>query len=202
MPVFEGGKFVRIIAALAFAVCCVLTPAEARGFKSVVTMLDEIPRVHPKYPIPSEPNQIFYIERSSNSNTVVYVANLDAKGRLDAGEPVKGYWRWYNRGGYVKPLNMIERMLAYGIKDVKHDGPNGAYSFHLAAFPERTIYVGLDANGHPEAFGKIGKDEWVRLVYVYLEVDDSGVLPDVPAMDFFGYDMATGKALHEHITRP
>jgi len=201
MPATKVGAFAAIVLAAAFAASFAFAPAEARQIKSVVTTLDEIPRVHPKYPIPSEPNQIFYIERSSNSNTVVYVANLDAKGRLDAKEPVKAYWRWYNRGGYVKPLIMIERMLAYGVQGVKHDGPDGAYSFHLAAAPERTLYVGLDANGHPEAFGKMGNGEWAKLVYVYLEVDDSGLLPDVTAMDFFGYDKATGKAVHEHITR-
>jgi len=199
---FEGKRFAGVLLAMAFAAGFVLLPAQAREIKSVVTMLDEIPRVHPKYPIPNEPNQLFYVERSSNSNTVVYVANLDAKGRLDAKEPVKAYWRWYNRGGYVKPLNMVERMLAYGVKGVKRDGPNGSYSFHIAALPERTIYVGLDADGHPEAFGRVGKDGWAKLVYVYLEVDDSGLLPDVPAMDFFGYDRATGKPLREHVTRP
>ena len=62
-------------------------------------------------------------------------------------KPVIAYWRWYNRGGYVKELNFAERMLAYGITSVKHDGPNGAFSFKIAALPERTLYVGLDGKG-------------------------------------------------------
>jgi len=191
----------RIAVVLLLALGFALSAAEARDIKSEISEYDQMPRIKPKYPVPDEPNQIFYIERSSNSNTVVYVAKLDAKGRLDPKEPVEGYWRWYNRGGYVKPLNMPERMLAYGIKSMKPNGTDGSYTFHLAAFPERTIYVDLDDKGRPEAYGKIGKDRWAKLVYVYLEVDDSGVLPDVTSMDFFGYDKATGKAIREHVTR-
>jgi Domain of unknown function (DUF4833) len=175
-------------------------PAHARQLTSQVTELDNLPRVHPEYPVPSEPNQIFYIERSSNSNTVVYCANIDKDGKLDPKEPVTAYWRWYNVDGHRKPLNFAERMLAYGIKSVKHDGPNGSYSFKIAALPERTLYVGLDDKGRPQAFGKVG-NRWARLVYVYLDVDDSGILPDVPDLDFYGYDMSTGKALREHIIR-
>ncbi len=171
----------------------------AGGMTSQVTELESLPRVHPEYPVPNEPNQIFYIERSSNSNTVVYCANIK-DGKLDPKEPVIAYWRWYNVDGHRKPLNFMERMLAYGIKSVKHDGPDGSYSFKIAALPERTIDVGLDENGRPEAFGKVG-GRWARLVYVYLEVDDRGMLPDVPALDFFGYDKATGKPLREHIIR-
>jgi hypothetical protein len=176
------------------------TPASAAEIVSQVTDLDQILRIKPKYPVPADPNQIFYIERSLNANTVVYVANLDASGKLDADEPVKVYWRRYNRDGHVKPLNFPERMMAYGIKSVRRDGPGGAYSFTIAALPGRKIYVGLDDKGRPEAFGKIG-NRWVRLVYVYLEVDDSGILPDVPTMDLFGYDKATGKPIREHLTQ-
>jgi hypothetical protein len=187
--------FAGLVAAL-----CLLSSATARELKSHVTDLEQIPRVHPEYPVPNEPNQLFYVERSSNSNTVIYTANLDAKGHLNPDKPVIAYWRWFNRGGYIKQLNFAERMMAYGINSVKHDGPNGAYSFKIAALPERTLYVGLDGKGHPEVFGKSG-DRWARLAYIYLEVDDSGMLPDVPAMDFFGYDRTTGKPLREHVTR-
>ncbi len=187
-------RIALIGAFVALAAC-----AQASDMTSQVTELDNLPRVKPDYPVPREPNQIFYIERSSNSNTVVYCANIK-DGKLDPDKPVIAYWRWYNVDGHKKPLNFIERMLAYGVTSVNHNGPDGSYSFKIAAFPERTVYVRLDAKGHPEAFGRVG-DRWVRLVYVYLQVDDSGLLPNVPSLDFYGYDMATGKALHEHIIR-
>lgn len=191
-------RILAIVTGIA-AMAVVLTPSFARDVKREVTELDAILRIKPKYPVPADTNQIFYIQRSLNPNTVVYAANLDASGKLDPKEPVKAFWRRYNRGGYVKQLSLPERMLAYGVKAVMQDGPNGSYSFTVAALPERKIYVGLDDKGHPEAFSKVG-NRWVRLVYVYLEVDDSGFMPDVSAMDLFGYDKASGKPVREHLS--
>lgn len=184
-----------VVLALVLAV-----PAGAKGMTSTVTEMEAIPRVKPAYPIPAEPNQVFYIERSSNSSTVVYTAKLTKDGKLDPSEPVTAYWRWYRVDGAIKQLNFAERMMAYGVKSVKHNGPNGSYSFRIAAMPERTLYIGLDAAGKPEVFGKIG-EKWVKLVYIYLDVDDSGLVPDVPELDLFGIDRATGKAVREHINR-
>jgi len=186
--------------ALCVAALVAAAPAAAKESKSTVTEMESVLRVKPQYPIPAEPHQVFYIERSSNSNTVVYCAKLDKDGKLDPKEPVIAYWRWYNVDGHVKPLNFVERMMAYGIKSIKHDGPNGSYSFKIAAMPERTLYIGLDAQGKPEVFGKVG-ERWARLEYVYLLVDDSGLMPDVPELDFFGIDKLTGKALREHVNR-
>jgi hypothetical protein len=39
----------------------------------------------------------------------------------------------------------------------------------------------------------------VKLVYVYLQVDEGGMMPDVPSLDLLGIDMASGKAIHEHL---
>jgi hypothetical protein len=172
--------------------------ADGRESTSQVTELDQILRVRPEFPIPNEPNMLFYVERSVNSNTVIYAANVDSHGRIDPDTPVNAYWRWYNVDGHKKPLILIERMLAYGIKSVRHDGPHGAVTFKLAAVPERKIVVALDGRGHPEALMQIG-DRWIKIVYVYLYVDDSGLWPKVPALDIFGIDKLTGKPLREHI---
>jgi hypothetical protein len=191
-------KRLELICAAAVAVCLVLATgvAEARELTSKVTEIETLTRLRPEFPLPSEPNQLFYIERSVNANTVIYTANLDAKGQIDSRNPVTAYWRWYKRGGYKKGLNLPERMLAYGITSVKREAQG--YSFKIAALPERTLYVGLDEKGKPEVWGKMGS-RTVRLVYVYLEVDDHGLMPDVTALDLFGYDKATGKPVREHL---
>ena len=186
------------VAAIAGLMLTANVEADAREPTSQVTELDQIYRVHPEYPVPNEPNQIFYIERSSNSNTVIYAANLDSHGRIDPNTPVNAYWRWYNVDGHRKPLIFIERMMAYGVKSVTHNGPGGTVTFEVAAVPERRIVVDLDRYGHPEALMQFG-GHWAKLVYVYLEVDDSGLLPKVPTLDIFGIDKLNGKPLREHI---
>jgi len=189
-----------LICAVAVAGLMLALNGEAFGREptSQVTELDQMLRVRPEFPVPNEPNMLFYIERSVNSNTVIYAANQDSHGRIDPDTPVSAYWRWYNVDGHKKPLIPIERMLAYGVSSVSHDGPRGAVTFKLAAVPERKIVVDLDGYGRPEALMQIG-DRWIKLVYVYLYVDDSGIWPEVPALDIFGIDKLTGKPLREHI---
>ena len=73
-----------------------------------MTELDQLPRMRVEFPVPSEPNMLFYVQRSVNSNTVVYAARLDADGAIDPKTPVDAFWRWYNVDGQKKPLNFIE----------------------------------------------------------------------------------------------
>src|SRR5262245_17024165 len=91
----EGATLlVRIVltCVLALALC---SPAASRELKSNVTELNQVPSVRPEFPVPKEPNMLFYIQRSVNSNTVVYAAQIDPTGKLDADHPVVAYWRWY-----------------------------------------------------------------------------------------------------------
>jgi hypothetical protein len=175
-----------------------LEPAAARKLASQVLQLNRIPNVRPEFPVPSEPNQLFYIQRSVNANTVVYAAHVDAHGRFDADSPVDAFWRWYNVDGKRKPLNFVERTMAYGVKILSSAAPGHSIAVRIAALPERKLLVDRDDKGQPEALIQIG-DRMAKLVYVYLQVDNSGFMPNVTSMDLFGLDKATGKALREHV---
>lgn len=192
-------KFHRLLLAILAAwltACMASTPATARDLTSTVTQSDEIVRLRPDFKLPDEPNQLFYIERSVNSNTVVYAARLNAQGTFDAKAPVDAYWRWFNVDGHKKPLNFVERMMAYGV----HVDPVEAgkpLTFSIVPLPERKITLAMGTDHRPEARMKVG-DHVVRLVYVYLNVID-GLIPKVPSLDIFGTDIVTGKAIREHL---
>jgi hypothetical protein len=185
--------------ALPLAAILAIGTGQARTLSSKVTELDQIPRMRAEYKVPEEPNQLFYIERSSNSNTVVYAANLDSQGAIDRNAPVDAFWRWYNVDGHKKPLNFWERKMAYG---VTAGAPNkdGSIPFKVAALPERQLTMTLDDKKRPQALIRIGGHS-VRLSYVYLEVVDGGLMPSIPSLDIFGTDIASGKAIHEHIVQ-
>ena len=183
-------------AAIALALCA---PADARDFISTITESAAITQVRPEFKRPDEPNQLFYVQRSPNSNTVIYAAKLDAKGALDRREPVEGFWRKFNIDGSKQPLNFIERMMAYGVKQVR-TGQNGVTTFTIAALPERSITLNLDAAGKPQALMQSGTHT-IKLSYVYLHVVEGGLMPEVPKLDIFGTDIASGKAIHEHLVQ-
>jgi hypothetical protein len=175
----------------------VALPAQARDFSSTIGESDEVAHLRPEFKTPSEPNQLFYVQRSPNSNTVIYAAKLDAQGNFDTRTPVEAFWRKFNIDGSKQPLNFMERMMAYGVKlgPRKKDQP---VSFTIASLPQRRLTLSMDAQHHPQATMAIG-NRTVKIVYVYLQVVEGGLLPSVPSLDIMGIDTSSGKAVHEHL---
>jgi hypothetical protein len=184
---------------LLFAALVLAVPAAARSFSSTVTEGERVERLRPEFKTPDEPNQLFYVQRSPNANTVVYAARLDAHGEIDRANPVEGFWRKFNIDGSKQSLNMIERMMAYGVR-ADRAAPGKPVTFAIAALPERKFTATLDAQHKPQALTQIGSHT-VKVAYIYLQVKEGGLMPDVPALDLFGTDIATGKAVHEHLVK-
>ncbi|HWU56614.1 MAG TPA: DUF4833 domain-containing protein [Rhizomicrobium sp.] len=175
----------------------VALPAQARDFSSSISESDEITHLRPEFKVPSEPGQLFYVQRSPNSNTVIYAANLDAQGNFDTRAPVEAFWRKFNIDGSKQPLNFVERMMAYGVKmGARRQGQ--PISFTITSLPQRHLTLSLDAQHHPQVTMVIGSHT-VKVVYVYLQVVEGGLMPSVPSLDIFGIDTSSGKAVHEHL---
>jgi hypothetical protein len=190
-------KLVLILALFTAAATPALTPAWARSFTSEISESAEIPRLRPEFKIPDEPNQLFYIQRSPNSNTVIYAAGLDVAGNLKRDAPVEVFWRKFNIDGSKQPLNFMERMMAYGVK-LDRPAAGQPISFSIAPLPERKLTLSLDGQHRPQALMQIGNHK-VKVAYVYLHVVEGGLMPKVPELDIFGTDIASGKAIHEHL---
>ena len=172
---------------------------EARSFTSTIIEGAEITQIRPEFKRPDEPNQLFYVQRSPNANTIVYAARLDANGAIRRDDPVEAFWRKFNIDGGKQPLNFIERMMAYGVRTdaVK---PGAPITFTIAALPERKLTLTLDAGKRPQALMQTGT-RTVKLAYVYLHVVEGGLMPSVPELDIFGTDIASGKTVHEHLVQ-
>src|SRR5580698_11262137 len=119
-------------------------PAQARDFTSSVSESAEITPIRPEFKTPDEPNQLFYIQRSPNSNTVIYAAALDRHGDFDAKAPVEAFWRKFNIDGSKQPLNFMERMMAYGVR-MDPFKPGQPITFRVAALPDRKLTLTMDA---------------------------------------------------------
>jgi len=96
-------------------------------------------------------------------------------------------------------LNFIERLMAYGVR-VDTVKPGQPITIRVVALPDRKLTLAMDAQHRPEALLEID-GHTVKLAYVYLQVVEGGLLPKVPALDIFGTDIASGKAIHEHLVQ-
>ena len=180
---------------LAFALTAT-APAFAREMVSTITELDSLPPLPGDFPEPHDPGQLFFLQRSMNSNTVVYAANLDQSGAIDPAQPLQVFWRRYNNEGERRGLNFFERVLAFGARIVHAHA--GEYDATIAGYPERKFTVELDKTGTPIAIARMG-EHLARLFAVYVKMEGSGFIPTIVSADIFGIDEATGKALQEHL---
>ncbi len=84
-------------------------------------------------------NLLMYIQRTVNTNTIIYQLNADENGRPYPNEPIKISWIRYAEKGERKPLSFIQRRYAYGIKVRLEDAVTQSYSFTFNAYRKRTF---------------------------------------------------------------
>lgn len=158
-----------------------------------------MPAPRADYPVPpADQRRLFFLQRSSNANTVVYDANLAAPGSLDPERPVEVYWLRYNTDGERKRLSFAERNFAYGVDVSPVDDALGGYRVRIAALTERPFRVFIDRTGAVQATMAIAGRP-ARLQSVYLELAEGGLVPRVRHIDIFGVELATGRRIHERI---
>jgi hypothetical protein len=187
-----------VIAAIALFLACAM-PLSAREFVSTVEELEHLPVTVTGPIVPTDPNMLFYLQRSTSSNTVVYAAKFAKPGQLDPNNAVEVFWRRYTENGERKGLNFLERTMAYGASSKPVPGHPNAFDAKIVSLPEIIFRIALDENGKPEASVQMGNRR-ARVVFAYIKVDDSGLIPKFISLDIYGYDKATGRALHEHKT--
>ena len=150
-----------------------------------------------QYPVPAtSPNQLFYIQRSSNINSIMYDANLGNDKKLDPKNPVHTYWILYTQGGKKQELTSIQRSLAYGLHTRPAKGELGTYDGYFFAYRKRKFVVKLNQKGEPIALFPInGKMQILKKVFV--KVDESGMMPSVISVELWGRDVITDKEIYE-----
>ncbi|MDP6708570.1 MAG: DUF4833 domain-containing protein [Alphaproteobacteria bacterium] len=171
----------------------VLTLAVALSLPVAATSIS--PR--PDYPVPpDDAKRLFYLQRSSNANTVVYDARLTPDGRLDPERPVEVYWLRYNTNGKRRALNFIERHLAYGV-EARPTGDD-AFLVKLVSFSKRELKVFVDQKGKVRATTTIAGRP-ARLRFLFVEHKKDGLIPTIVHVDIFGEDLKTGAIIHERV---
>jgi hypothetical protein len=161
------------------------------------TMLASLANTADRFPTPPDsPIRLFYIQRSSNANTVIYDANLTGNKSLNPKSPVHTYWIRYGDNGQKEELSTIQRTLAYGLYTDLIKSESNAYEGYFLAYRKRKFVVKLDPRGNPIALFPInGKLQILKRVFV--SVDESHMMPSVNYIELFGKDQITGKDVYE-----
>jgi hypothetical protein len=151
----------------------------------------------PHFPVPAgNPKQLFFLQRTPNTNTIVCELNLD-NGKLKADEPVHVFWLRYQEKGQRQELNYIQRTFAYGMKVRKAADNN--YEMYFVSFKRYKIYLQLGSDGKYHAYAMINK-RFVILSSIYLHINGGSFWkPNVEYADLSGIDPVTAQVVKERM---
>ncbi len=158
---------------------------------------DSLSAVH--FPTPMGINgQLFYLQRNSNTNTVIYQLNLDGQGQVNRREPVHVFWIRYAEGGQPKELTFMRRRFAYGLH-AKQVEPN-AYELRFVSYAKFTLYLARSAvDNQYRVYATIDRRKAV-LQRIFLRIEGGSFwAPNVRYVELKGVDAATGADLLERI---
>lgn len=146
-------------------------------------------------PVPHEKNQLFYLQRDPDINTIVYALNIDQDGELNRSNPVHAYWIRYTEQGQVEKLSFIQRKMAYGINH-KELSPN-VYEIHVQAYkPLKIILSRNDKTGKYQALVNI-KDKNILLNRIFVRINGGSLFkPNVQYIEICGHNIANGKEIN------
>ncbi|HWK98667.1 MAG TPA: DUF4833 domain-containing protein [Parapedobacter sp.] len=148
-------------------------------------------------PVPHEPNQLFYLQRDPDDNTVIYQLNI-VDGVVDADKPVNVYWIRYAEGGVRKDLNFMQRTMAYGISTQAL--ANGDFEIRLAAYKDHPLRLGYcQTDKTYKVYTAINNRESV-LERIFVRIDGGSALsPNILYFELTGRDVTTRALVSERI---
>lgn len=152
------------------------------------------------YPIPKDANMLFYIQKSFNTNAVVYTLNIDEKGQINKDEPINVFWRRYQEQGQKRELKYVEKTFGFGVKsNFLKDKPN-TIEFTIVALKKLKLFATVNTKGKPTVATTInGKPAYIEKVFITAE--HTKLLPEVFAVELFGKEIKTGKYIYERIEK-
>ena len=152
-----------------------------------------------KFPVPrGNPKQLFFLQRSQNTNTVVYELNIK-NDTLDSVAPVHIFWICYAEKSQKEELTALQRQHAYGLitSYISKDHyelrfvANKKYVIQLMKGPDHLFHIYNQINGKRAILSSI-----------YLQINGGSLFsPHVEYIAIKGLDPETGAAVMEK-TKP
>ncbi|GGI25828.1 DUF4833 domain-containing protein [Pedobacter mendelii] len=140
------------------------------------------------FPVPKDiSNQLFYLQRDPNTNTIICQLNVDNHGEVNISDPVNIFWMRYGDKGEKKELSYIQRKFAYGILS-KHLG-NGQFELRFTSHKKLPMYLNKSAaDKRYHVFATINKKK-MRVDRIFLRIEGGTFwLPNVKYVEIKGSD--------------
>lgn len=152
-----------------------------------------------KFPTPSGiSNQLFYLQRDPNLNTIICELNVNSSGDLDKKEPIKVYWIRYGDKGEREELNYIQRKFAYGIQS-KAIG-NDQYELRFVSHKKLPMYLIKSADDKKYHVYVSVNNKKIQLERIFVRIEGGSFwLPNVKYVELKGINTANKTQIIERI---
>lgn len=138
-----------------------------------------------RYPVPTKnEGHLFYIQRTHNTNTVVYEANFDRNGKLNPDMPIKIYWILYEEGSIIEPLTRFENIFAFGVKYKLVENNSQEYDIQLVSYKKLKLRLKLIAPFKAKVFQGEGQMA-SSLDHIFVTANDAGLWTKVKYIEVF-----------------
>lgn len=163
-----------------------------------LVMLGQLLAAQPILPEPKAKNLLFFLQRTSDANTVVYQLNLEKDGSVNEKVPVKASWIRYEENGKVKELTAIEKKFAYGVQCKQL--ATEIFEIRLVSYKKLPMYLQKSATDQQYRLyiKDEGKDLLLKRVFVKVE-GGSFWFPKVHYIDLFTVDSDNGAEILKRI---
>lgn len=180
-------------------VCFLLFVCISLKSQSIQQSYAEQDSISKTYPVPpANNNMLFYIQRTHNTNTIVYDINLNKDQTINESEPVNVYWIRYADKGEIMPLSLIQRKFAYGVSSTLIDKEKKIFKIKLKAYGKREIFLMKHkSSNNYHAYIHINGTLSV-LTNIFFKTDGGTFWsPNVVYIELTGSNITTGKVVVE-----
>ena len=149
------------------------------------------------FPIPTgNIKQMFYLQRTSNTNTIVCELNLN-KGKVDRDDPIHVFWIRYSDKGQVEELNYIQKKFAYGIVS-KEIGIN-KYELTFVSYKKYKMYLMMAADNQCHVYTLVNNKQ-VILSKIFIKINGGSFwLPNIEYVELTGVDPSTNLPIKQRL---
>jgi len=157
------------------------------------------PSENHKYPVPKcTETLLFYVQRTHNSNTIIYELNFQPDGMVNKKEPLHPIWIRYEEGGAREELSFIQnRVYGLDFRLLEKD----TYVIHFRAYKKREIYLirSATSNLYKVMININGKMAELTNLFICSVTNALGIPSTIRYIDINGIDPASGTIVSERV---
>jgi hypothetical protein len=156
------------------------------------------------FPVPSgNKNMLFYVQRTHNTNTIVYELSYLNDSTLNQAAPIHPYWiRYADKGedkGKAQELSYIQKQYAYGVVTQLIDKEKQTFKVNFVSYKKRDIFLVRSKDAKSYAAYITINDKLVRLEKVFVKIEGGTFwVPHITYVEVTGRDL-NGKTVSEKI---